>query len=156
MNSIRLDDLVGIHTLSGFDNGPVLSNKSPMASGYYEDANTSLFILDGITYMIIKDPDDGYRSWLGGVYVTKDVCKFTIPSHIVEGVMNPSEASDTIDFIDIITEKPVLSIGTDHSDDYYPSCVMYFQPENLAINNDKKSYYFTMREKKLRRILKDG
>lgn len=32
--------------------------------------------------------------------------------------------NDTIQFIDVVTGKVVLEIGTDNTDDYYPYCVM--------------------------------
>jgi len=45
-----------------------------------------------------------------------------------------TDAEGLIDFIDIITGKPVLSVGTDWSDSYYPYAVFEFMPENMAIN----------------------
>jgi hypothetical protein len=42
--------------------------------------------------------------------------------------------NDTIQFIDVVTGKVVLEVGTDNTDDYYPYCVMNWYPENLACN----------------------
>ena len=47
--------------------------------------------------------------------------------------------NNTIQFVDVITEKIVLEVGTDNTDDYYPYCVMYWTPENLSINIDKSN-----------------
>jgi hypothetical protein len=44
--------------------------------------------------------------------------------------------NDTIQFIDVVTGKIVLEIGTDNTDDYYLYCVMNCNPENLVINVD--------------------
>jgi hypothetical protein len=41
---------------------------------------------------------------------------------------------DIINFFDIYTNKVVLSIGTDHSDQWYPYWVAEFVPENMLAN----------------------
>jgi hypothetical protein len=52
---IELENLIGEHLLSGVDNIQVDET---------EPIDAILFILDGVTYMAIEDPDDGYRSML--------------------------------------------------------------------------------------------
>ena len=47
------------------------------------------------------------------------------------------EKNDTIQFIDVVTGKVVLEVGTDITDDYYPYCVLRWSPQNLAINVGK-------------------
>lgn len=126
-----------------------------------EDARVCTFMLDGDTYLAMENPDDGYRSSLS--YVKKSdplnktiqyVCKNKIPSHFVYSVT--SNDGDVVDFVDKITNKIVLSIGTNFADDYYPCCVMSFCPENLAINKNKALYLKIMREYKLKRILNEN
>lgn len=122
-------DLVGTHYLTGFD---VSTEKN---TGYFSDRYCDAFIfeLDGITYKAIEDPDDGYRSYLGNFMIVKEQCKNKIPTHKVIGKLNTS--SDIIDFYDYITKENVLSIGTDHSDNYYPFCIMEWCPESFPREN---------------------
>lgn len=49
---VELSDLVGKHELSGVDT-------SVADSGLYEDASYIVFIMDGVTYKAIEDPNDG-------------------------------------------------------------------------------------------------
>lgn len=48
-----------------------------------------------------------------------------------------NQSSEIMDFIDTSTGQVVLSIGTDYSDDYYPSFVANFNPAAMSINADK-------------------
>ena len=127
---MELKDLVGIHELSGLD-------QATFDAGYgYDDAVAFHLILDDITYKIMEDPCDGYRSYLGEITVCTDNVTNKFPPQIVEGKMSTDAYRDVIIFTDIYTDKIVLEIGTDNCDDYYPCCVMNWQPENLAINNN--------------------
>lgn len=141
--------------LSGWSYGPEMSSYSCYKYSH-EDANSVLFILDGVTYQAIEDPDDGYRSRLNEIFITDLECSKFSP-HIVKAKYRIESfyKHDIIDFYDIITEKPVMTIGTCYIDDYYPSCEMHFTPENLAINAEPTKYKIFMREKKLERILKN-
>jgi hypothetical protein len=136
--SVTIQDLVGVHTFTGFN------------TSSDNDSNTAIFVLDDITYMAIEDPDDGYRSSMNKIIITNEKCTNKIPVHFVNGEID----DEVINFIDIVTKETVLSIGTDYSDSYYPSFVDYFNPTNLAINKDAKGYQKTLREYKLKRILK--
>jgi len=138
--------------LSGWDNGPKMSSDR----NYYQDANSVLFILDGVTYQAIEDPDDGYRSSLSEIFITDLKCNKFNP-HIVNAKyrIEPFYRHDIIDFYDIITNKIVMSLGTNHEDSWYPCCEMYFDPKNLAINAEPVKYKIFMREKKLERVLKN-
>lgn len=130
---MQLKDLVGEHLLSGLDEYIVKGEET-----WEEDANAYRFVLDDITYMAVEDPSDGYRSMLCDLQITSDKVNYNFPPQKVIGkMMLPNSeyyANDIIEFYDAFTDKLVLSIGTDNYDDYYPSCVMNWHPENLNIN----------------------
>lgn len=126
---MELKDLVGKHELSGLD---TFIKKSE--TYYQDDATGYRFILDGITYCVIENPDDGYRSYLGNLDTTTDKVDYTFPPQKVIGKMKEDRKTDVLELYDIVTNKLVLEIGTDNYDDYYPCCVMCWYPENLAIN----------------------
>jgi hypothetical protein len=129
---MELKDLVGLHKLSGVD----MSNESIKAEwgDSFEDCQVINFILDRKTYTAIEDPSDGYRSSMQEVKESKVVVKNKFAPVKVMGVMRPDNSDDVIDFFDVKTGKIVLSVGTDDLDDYYPSFVAEFTPENMAIN----------------------
>ncbi len=45
--------------------------------------------------------------------------------------------NDVIQFYDFITDKLVLEIGTENYDDWYPTCIMNWYPENLFCNENR-------------------
>ena len=131
---MELKDLVGLHELSGVD---TTTEEVKQWDNHYEDANVVRFVLDGKTYKAIEDPDDGYRSHCNELEVCDEVVSNNFPPQKVMGKMKDNstyEVNDTIQFIDVVTGKVVLEVGTDNTDDYYPYCVMNWSPENLACN----------------------
>ena len=120
---IPFKDLYGIHTLSGCD--------------YSFDKNgfsSMRFILDGNTYEAVEDPNDGYRSTLGGVYRTTEYCARNIPDIKVEIMKCPDNDLDGIQFVvrdNDYSARSVIVIGTNYHDGYYPYAVMNFEPENF-------------------------
>jgi len=52
----------------------------------------------------------------------------------VLAILHAGENADILELKDIETGKIVLEVGTDRSDDYYPSFVAYFMPENMVLN----------------------
>lgn len=118
---VELESLVGKHILSGVD------------LGTQGEASTIVFLLDGKTYMAVEDPDDGYRSSLGTFEMTDLVVKNVFEGQEVVGSMS-SGSDTTLELTDAATGKIVLRVGTDNSDDYYPSFVSEFTPENMAAN----------------------
>jgi len=134
---MELKDLVGEHELSGVD---TTTERVKQYGDYYEDCEVVRFVLDGKTYKATEDPDDGYRSYLKELEVTDEKVANSFPPQKVVGKMKDDsdwEKNDTIQFIDTTTGKVVLEVGTDNNDDYYPYCVLYWSPENLAINAGK-------------------
>lgn len=101
-----------------------------------------MFRLDGVVYEAIENPEDDYRSSLGALRRAEDgtpmVNTFT-PTHVkCEHII--SRGDDYYDTCDILrftatgNGKTVLEVGTDNSDDYYPSCVLSFFPQDLPAN----------------------
>lgn len=89
------------------------------------------FTLDGKTYTAEEDPNDGYRSYCEDFEVDDEPlrhafdCEVRLECHL----------EDVLEFVDVKTNKVVLEVGTDYSDDYYPFCVQRFDPRNMAVNN---------------------
>jgi len=81
MEEIQIKD--GIHILSGIID---LTIKGDCGSPYYlwEDANGFVIELDGKTYVVFEDPEDGYRS-CGKIDLAKngEVCTNTFPEQKV-------------------------------------------------------------------------
>lgn len=136
-DQIELLSLIGEHVLDAVDTS-VESTKRTYGD-YYEDCELVRFRLDGKVYTAIEDPSDGYRSSLGSLILS--------PNDEMRNVFPPvrvlvrkkdddryGNTNETIQFIDLVTGKTVLEIGTDNSDDYYPSFVGSFSPENMATN----------------------
>lgn len=120
---IPFEYLYGIHTLSGCE-------YSFDKNGY----SSFRFILDGNTYEAVENPDDGYRSFIGGVYPTTENCARNIPDIEVE-IMECSDGNlDGIQFVvreDGYSARCVITIATNNYDGYYPFAVMNFKPENF-------------------------
>jgi hypothetical protein len=131
---MKLDDLVGRHTLSGVD----FESETANDRDNYFDSLACHFILDGITYAAIEDPDDGYRSCMKEILVSnhKVTNKFK-PVKVFAHMSHWKYSSDDKYILEIYDEKTgklVLEVGTDSSDAYYPVFVANFSPENMACN----------------------
>lgn len=138
MGEIGLKDLVGRHILSGIETGQVKRT----IFGYEEECNYIKFTLDGVHYMAVEDPDDGYRSYLYDLEISDTPCRYPLPDVAVECHMRPDdvehyEVNDILVFVDVKNGKEVLAIGTGNTDDYYPYCVLDYIPENLSCNEGK-------------------
>lgn len=127
--TVELKELLGKHVLTGVDFG-----MKPKATEWDEAANTMSFVLDGRTLTAAEDPDDGYRSSLEELLETPDVVvkNVFVPCHVVGRAIN--EDVDVVELVDEQTGKVVLAVGTADADDYYPSYVADFTPENMASN----------------------
>lgn len=135
---MELRDLVGPHKLSGVD----MSNEHIKREwgDSFEDCQVINFTLDRKTYTAIEDPSDGYRSSMNEIKESEVVIKNKFKPVKVIGRMREDdrfEVNEILDLIDEKTGKIVLSVGTSNTDDYYPSFVAEFTPENMAINAGK-------------------
>ena len=133
---VTFEDLLGCHKLSGVE----MSNfDAKDYCGGTSTVNCCKFKLDGKVHVAVEDPEDGYRSCLGKIFIAKnnnlnnEFREVEVCGHI--NVSNRSK--DLIEFIDTTTGLTVLEVGTDHTDDYYPCYVASFHPENMIINKEK-------------------
>ena len=131
----ELRDLVGKFMLDAVD---FTTEKGK--DKYHDDAQVCRFRLNGVIYMAREDPNDGYRSMLDELTVdpVRKHMDNSFPAIEVIGSYREKSgygACEIIDLIDAVTGKVVLEIGTDNSDDYYPSFVANFQPENMVTNS---------------------
>jgi hypothetical protein len=129
--TVDLDSLVGVHTLDGVD----LSTERVERYGSLENANVMRLRLDGKVYTAVESPDDGYRSSMDRMFV--EDCKINNEFPPVQVLARKKDrtsyqVNDTIELIDLVTGKVVVEVGTDNSDDYYPSFVSAFWPENMV------------------------
>ena len=109
---------------------------------HVEDAQAISINLDGNIYTAIEDPNDGYRSCLSMIVVNDRTARIdaSIPGVKLKAIKGDnstewsSSNNDTVVFKDSISNMTVIEIGTNNTDDYYPSFVHYYRPENMSIN----------------------
>lgn len=129
---MELKDLVGEHLLSGLD-----TYKEPPADEWSDEGDAIRFVLDGVTYKAVENPDDGYRSYLRELQTTPEAVQYNFPPQKVFAKMENDDEwgkNDVLQFFDIVSSKLVLAIGTRNYDDYYPCAILEWHPENLSIN----------------------
>jgi hypothetical protein len=135
VDQVDLDSLVGEHVLDAVD---TFSESIKQYGNHFEDCSIIRFRIDGTVYTAIEDPDDGYRSSLGQLFVSTDEpMKNVFPSVRVLGRKKENERSaihDTLQFVDVVSGEVVLEVGTDNTDDYYPWFVSSFWPDRMAVN----------------------
>lgn len=131
---MELTDLIGEHVLSGVD----FSNEDVLTWGEnYEPCQVMRFRLDGVVYQVVEDPSDGYRSSMRDITTSDVPIKNEFEGVRVVGRHDTGDAHDRNDILvlmDIVSGKDVLWCGTSNFDDYYPSFVANFTPENMAVN----------------------
>ena len=137
--SVQLKDLVGTTILLGCEWG-----KGDITRYGNESQTVDIihFQLGPTTYSMYEDPDDGYRSHLSEIKVDQHEIRNTFAPCIVvcTHVARQRDAYDNEKAVDILkvrcaeTGKLIIEVGTDNVDDYYPTCVMSFNPENLIHN----------------------
>ena len=103
--------------------------------------NDQSFALDNGVYTAVEDPDDGYRSYLGGVAEESCVTTFLFSrerlarvrleryEHMDEAKSQRygyTESFEGFRLVDVDTGHVWLEFGTDFSDDYYPCFVFRY------------------------------
>lgn len=110
---------------------------------FQSEANGVALDLGDITVLVFEDPCDGYRSCSAEPLIAKtSLYSFGCdPQYIRAPVLirlwERSEyggAAEGVEFIDTRNGKTILRLGTENSDDYYPSFTCDWQPQNLAEN----------------------
>lgn len=126
----NLESLIGRHFLSGVE---ITECKiyDPCLSDY---ANTPciLFTLDNITYRLVEDQDDGYRSYCKELEIANTKPKYRFIPIEVLCKKSEEQYTDILEIIDIQSCKTILQIGTDKTDSYYPYCIFEWKPENMS------------------------
>lgn len=137
MGKIELKDLCGKHIFSGCE----LTSTKRIVYGYEGDSNVCLFTLDGVTYKISENLDDGYRSYHDEVVVSENQPRYTFPGIEVVCSMMDNDKSGEHDVLvvrDASNGEIILKVGTKYIDDYYPYCLFEYTPENMACNKKAK------------------
>lgn len=120
----------GHHMLSGVSNFIHKGCDDGMGDGV-------IIVLDDKIYSCYEDPDDGYRSY--------SIIRAGVPNNIEKKCTNifpPQPVNvqfeEHYNIWDCkITNKDgdlILRVGTDELDDYYPTAIFEYHPENLPIN----------------------
>lgn len=133
--SIELESLVGEHELSGVDY--ITSEEMPTSWGSTYCGSVIRFVLDGKVYTAREDDNDGYRSAMDSLTEGGEVRNTFAPQRVLCSLRTEGEygsKDNTLVMRDVVTGKEVLEVGTDNTDDYYPSFVADFRPENMACN----------------------
>lgn len=125
---MQLDDLVGLHKLTG------VSYEPEAVPDLMDDATVFNFVLDGITYSAYENGNDGYRSSMDELVQSKFKVNNRFRAVQVLAVMRIGDYVDILDVYDVKSARLVLSVGTDYTDSYYPYFVTEWKPENLFVN----------------------
>lgn len=135
MTEVTLESLIGLHELSGVDMTAEDLKCTYGDSTYH--GSVCRFVLDGKVYTACEDDNDGYRSALGSLKEGGEV-KNRFASVRVLCCMRTANGhggtDETLVMRDVITGKEALEVGTDNTDDYYPSFVADFRPQNMFQN----------------------
>ena len=136
---VTLESLTGPHVLDAVDFGSVEIERYPESERFrrIESCNTISFRLDGNVYTAVEDPENGYRSSLGKLFVDQRPMQNVFIRVRVMGRMKQNtdqQSNETLELLDVMTGKVVLEVGTDNTSDYYPYFVASFMPENMVVN----------------------
>jgi hypothetical protein len=130
IKTVDLKALVGLHTLTAIE------------TGYSRDQNYISFVLDGKTYTAWENDNDGYRSCMDFLDVSRKKIKNAFPETAVLAVAGKESYGPWTDtflwFFAVENGKLVMEVGTDYSEAYYPNFLAAFHPENLPVNEGKK------------------
>ena len=132
---MKLKDFTGAKVLDAVD---FLVEKTVNYCDETEDCQVCRFRLDGVVYVAVEDPDDGYRSMMNELVIDNDAAMKNvfvgcdvICRHTEKG---DYQDDDILELVDTKTEKVVLRVGTGNYNDYYPYFVAEFDPTAMAVN----------------------
>lgn len=118
---MELKHLVGLALLDAVD--------------FYSDSNeyqVCRFRLDGLVYVAKEDAEDGYRSMMSELFVSKDSdMKNVFHERLVYCEMEAGD-NDILNIYDTETKQVILSVGTSNFNDWYPCFVAHFDPTAMA------------------------
>lgn len=130
------NELVGEHEFSGVETGYM--NYKDELRWETKDCQYVKFTLDGIHYVAVEDPEDGYRSCCGTFQVELTPPKYSFEPIKVICSMMPDDSyqrNDVLVIVDAITNKVILEIGTCNIGDWYPYFHFEYHPEDMCHNN---------------------
>ena len=140
---MKLENLCGKHKLLGIEQMTV-QRPSLWNDDELEDRNGVAFRMDGVTYLAVENPEDGYRSHCENLEEIPNIPRYRIPDIAVVCSMKPNDTNgfgsgnhNILVVTDEITGKVVMEIGTENYDDYYPCYIFEYTPENLVCNQKK-------------------
>jgi len=139
----ELKDLVGPHVLDAVDFENV-STPSYEGADYTSDSQVCRFRIDGVVWAVLEAPPDGYGSSMRELRRQRKNSKAKLSNiftatPVLAVYVDHGYGSDLLTMYAIENGKPVLTVGTDRSDDYYPNFVASFAPENLPVNSQLAS-----------------
>lgn len=128
------DDLCGERQLRAI--------RTDVVHPFNSEASGVALDLEDMTVFVFEDPSDGYRSCAAAPLVAKcSLYEFgcspeylRVPVLIQRWTKSDYGTPDGVEFIDRRNGKVILLLGTDNSDDYYPSFTCDWRPANLADN----------------------
>ena len=139
LENVPFESLVGEHELDAVDES--IEQVKKWYGDTFEDANCIRFRLDGKVYTAIEDPSDGYRSSMERLFVSEDSMRNVFsPVKVLARIRTEYEyggTSEVLQLLDMRNGQVILEVGTDNSDDYYPSFVAWWKPENMEVNRGK-------------------
>lgn len=122
-----IQNLAGLHKLSGFDNS--IPDKKDLEDGV-------CFIIDNKKYQLYTNPDDGWRSYMSDLFEEDVKCANVFEPEYVFIVYKRYSDFNGITIYNMFGEI-IAELGTNNMNGYYPCAINEFYPENLAINGEK-------------------
>jgi hypothetical protein len=132
VKTVTLESLIGEHVLDGVD---LCTDRVKAWGGSFEDAEVIRFRLDGTVYTAVQDASDGYRSAMRDIFAEECEIKNAFPP--IRVLASTVDDGNILELRDMVTGKVVVEVGTADADDYYPSFVAKFHPENMTTNAGK-------------------
>jgi len=134
---MELKDLAGEHVLDAvdFSTEHIIGWMSRL-----EDCNAMRFRLDGVVYVAIEDPEDGYRSYMRDLMTAESASMTNVfpPVRVVarHRTSGRFDECDILELIDVANGNVIIEVGTENTGDYYPYYIANFHPGLMAINSD--------------------
>jgi hypothetical protein len=134
-NKMAWSDLYGQHELRAV--------RADVRHPFDSEASGFAFDLGDLTVFVFEDPSDGYRSCaIEPMIIKAPLYSFGCsPEYIRAPVLvremtagTYGDGAEGIEMIDTRNGKTILRLGTDNSDDYYPSFTCDWRPQDLADN----------------------
>lgn len=110
-----------------------LLNKTVDLFGVAYGSDQDSVKLDGVVWTFVCDPDDGYRSYCGDVRREPDTTIGPFFERAIARVVVREWEGGTVDGFELVddTGHVWLTVGTDDTDDYYPSYVFDYTPKEV-------------------------